>query len=391
MARVAHAVARMSPVLLALVLATVLGCERSPTTLTMALAVLPSELPAFRRVIGDFEATSGWRVVVVPQQYGDIRRALAAEALSGHGTLDLVELDVYALAAAAADASPIAPDELGALVDDLDGAALDAGRMNGTLRFVPHRLSWQAVVYDHAALGTPPRSWDELLQVARAHPGRIGFKAALYEGLTCDLLPFIWSAGGTGEAFDDAGARAAFDFLATLAPFVHPHSAIFKEATLAEALSRGELVLALNWPFAMSLYAAQGLAPARIRSAPLPDGPAGHTTVLGGGYLAVPRNSPHRAMALRLVHHLLGREAQGRFARELGWFSPRRDVPLADPHGVLGGYRAMRDGVRVRPERADYPRLSRAWQQAFRRVVLDREEPGIVLRQTAAAFAGETH
>jgi multiple sugar transport system substrate-binding protein len=353
----------------------------------MAVAVLPSELPVYRRVIADFEATSGWRVVVVPQQYADIRRALAAETLSGHGTLDVVELDVYSLAAAARDAAPIGPQELGALGEILLPAALDAGRVEDGLRFLPHRLSWQAMLYDRAVLGEPPRTWDELLRVARAHPGRIGFKAALYEGLTCDLLPFVWSAGGSGEAFDDPGARAAFDLFAALAPSLSPHSATYKEATIAEALARGELVLHLNWPFAMALYVAQGLAPERLRSAPLPAGPAGRATVLGGGYLAVPRRSPRREGAFALVRHLLGHDAQARLARELGWFSPRRDVPMADPTGSLAGYEAMRGEVRPRPDRADYPRLSRAWQQAFRRVVLDRADPTVALRDTAATFA----
>jgi hypothetical protein len=36
--------------------------------------------------------------------------------------------------------------------------------------------------------------------VARAHPGKIGFKGARYEGLTCDLLPFVWSAGGSVQS-----------------------------------------------------------------------------------------------------------------------------------------------------------------------------------------------
>ncbi|MDP9134330.1 MAG: non-homologous end-joining DNA ligase, partial [Actinomycetota bacterium] len=63
-----------------------------------------------------------------------------------------------------------------------------------------------------------PRTWDELLAVARAHPGGIGMKGALYEGLTCDVLPFVWAAGGGAVDFDDPGARAAFKLFAQLAP-----------------------------------------------------------------------------------------------------------------------------------------------------------------------------
>src|SRR6266850_1314470 len=143
------------------------GCRTDRDALTLAIALLPGELPAYRAVLGEFERTSGHRTVLVPQQYADIRRALAAEA------------------------------------------------------------------------------------AARAHPGKIGFKGSLYEGLTCDVLPFVWAAGGRGDRLDDDGALAAFRLFAELAPYVHPQSETFKEPTIAEAMARGELVLHLNWPFAM--------------------------------------------------------------------------------------------------------------------------------------------
>ena len=64
------------------------GCQRDSGTITAAVALLPGQLPVYRSVVDAFERTSGHRVVVVPQQYADIRRALAAEATAGRGTLD---------------------------------------------------------------------------------------------------------------------------------------------------------------------------------------------------------------------------------------------------------------------------------------------------------------
>jgi len=278
-------------VLLVLLALVGVGCRRSPEALTLVAAILPGELPGYRAVVAEFERSTGRRVVVVPQQYADIRRAIAAESAAGSGTIDLAELDVYALASAAADVQVLDPPSLESVVGALEPAAMRAGTIDG-LRFLPHRVSWQAMLYNHAVLGDPPRSWDDLLAVARAHPGKIGFKGSLYEGLTCDVLPFVWAAGGDGVSFDDAGARAAFQLFRELAPYVHPLSATFKESTIVEAMARGEIVLHLNWPFAMSLYASQGLAPDPIRSAPLPDGPSTRATVLGGGYLGIPRNAP---------------------------------------------------------------------------------------------------
>jgi multiple sugar transport system substrate-binding protein len=362
------------------------GCTSREPVLTAAVALLPGELPAYRAVVAGFERETGIRVVVVPQQYADIRRALAGEALGGGGSLDLVELDVYSLAAAARDVAVLDEGALAATTDALEPAVLEAGRIDG-LRFLPHRVAWQALLYDHDVLGAPPSTWDELLEVARAHSGRIGLKGARYEGLTCDVLPFVWAAGGSGDVLDDGGAAAAFEFFRELAPHLHPQSAIFKEATIAEAMARGEIVLHLNWPFAMSLFASQGLAPGRIRSARLPRGPAGTATVLGGGYLAVPIGSRRRGDAVRLASYLLGDRAQRRLAAELGWFSPRRDLPPAAAGDLLEGFAAARDDVRPRPERRDYPRLSRAWQGAFRDVVFGGAEPAETLREAQRRFA----
>jgi ABC-type glycerol-3-phosphate transport system substrate-binding protein len=363
---------------LVLLAVLVAACDRRPPALTLAVGLLPGELAPYRAVVADWERASGERVVVVPQQYADIRRALAASSAAARGTLDLVELDVYSLAPAARDVRVLETDALGDVVAALEPATVRAGTIDG-LRFLPHRVSWQALLYDHATLGAPPATWDELLAVARAHPGKIGFKAALYEGLTCDLLPFVWSAGGDGTSFDDTGARAAFALFARLAPYVNPQSATFKEASIVEAMARGEIVLHLNWPFAISVLASQGLAPSPIRAAPLPAGPTGRATVLGGGYLAVPRNAPRPDAALSLARHLLSRDVQARLGRELGWFSARRDVPPGEGSALLAGFAEMRGSLRSRPERADYPALSRAWQEAFRAVVFAGEDPARAL------------
>jgi ABC-type glycerol-3-phosphate transport system substrate-binding protein len=359
-----------------------IACDRGPRPLTLVIALLPAELSAYRRVIDDFEAESGRRVVIAAQQYPDIRRLLAAEAAAGAGTIDLAELDVYSLAPSARHVRSLDGPGFDATAAALDPAAVRAGTLDG-LRFLPHRVSWQALVYNHAVLGEPPATWEELLAVARAHPGKIGFKGARYEGCTCDVLSFVWAAGGSGESFTDAGARAAFDLFAELAPSLDRHSETFKEATIAEAMARGEIVLHLNWPFAMSLYASQGLSPDPLRSAPLPRGPDGRATVLGGGYLAIPASAPEPEASARLLEYLLSRAVQERLGRDLGWFSARRDVPPGGGDALLAGFAAMRDDVRARPEREDYPALSRLWQRAFRAVAFDGIAPDAALAEAA--------
>jgi ABC-type glycerol-3-phosphate transport system substrate-binding protein len=374
---------------LILLLLCLAACEPPERTLTVAAALLPSELPAYREVLSQFARERGWQVVVVPQKYADIRRAAAAEAIAGSGSLDVIELDVYSLAAAASDVTVLDEAALAPELAALDPEAVRAGRVDG-LRFLPHRLTWQALIYNHAVLGAPPQDWEALRAVADAHPGRIAVKGALYEGLTCDVLPFVWAAGGRADAFDDPGAHAAFRLFAELAPDLNPQSATLREATLAEAMARGEVVLELNWPFAMSLFGSQGLAPNPLRSAPLPRGPAGRATVLGGGYLAIPRGTRQRDAALELVRYLMSQPVQTQLRDRLGWFSARRDVPTGDGGALLDGFTAMRAEVRARPTRADYQHLSRLWQEAFRAVAFEHVDPDTALATAARRWAAES-
>ena len=81
---------------------------------------------------------------------------------------------------------------------------------------------WQAMIYNRIEVPRPPATWDELQHFAHEHPGKFVLKAARYEGVICDVMPFVWSAGGGLCAPDDAGSLHAMDFLAGLAPFLNP-------------------------------------------------------------------------------------------------------------------------------------------------------------------------
>ena len=88
------------------------------------------------------------------------------------------------------------------------------------------------------------------------------------------------------------------------------------------------------------------------------------------------------------MQFLLSRPIQERFARELGWFSARRDIPFGGGAPLLAGYAAMRGEVRPRPRLDDYPQISRQWQRAFRNVVFDRIAPAQALSEGQAVLDG---
>ncbi len=378
------------PLLLLILVALIGGCseKRHANRIVFAAALLPSEQSEYTDILRSFTRKTGIQVELVAQQYDQIRMSLEAEAQARRGQLDLVELDVYMLPLLQKKMRPL--DSLLTFSDSLrirvPKDAWQAGVLGSPahLSFVPHRLNWEALIYNARLLGSPPRTWDALLRVAKAHPGAVGLKAARYEGLVCDLFPFVWQAGGDVLHPNTPQVLAAVQFLRKLAPYLNPFVRSYKENNILQAQEQEEIVLHPNWPFAVPLLRQKGLLPETMRTAPLPSGPAGPATVLGGGYLGVPRTAPHPKRAAKLLRFLTGRFAQRAFVRRLGWFPIREDAWSAmtqKDQRDFSGFLAMRRYVRARPSLLSYPEISRIWQNGFYRMIFGKQDPGRILPQ----------
>jgi ABC-type glycerol-3-phosphate transport system substrate-binding protein len=381
---------RLSLVTLALGLSLALtSCPSQRTNaVTVAVALLPSEQEPYQRVLDRFSDSTGIQVTLIVQQYQQIRNALEAEAIAGRGELDIVELDVHLLGAVREYMRRL-DTVVGALPDlfaDASAASLEAGRdAQGGYIFLPHRLNWQAMIYDVVELSSPPTTWDELLRVARSRPGSVGLKGARYEGMVCDLFPFLWQAGGDPLRPTAPGTLTALRFLKQLAPSLNRAAPSYRENTVLQAQERQEILLHFNWPFVVPLLSENGLLGTRIGIAPLPAGPAGSATVLGGGYLGIPRTAPHPKAAAQLLEFLVSNTVQEQLARDLGWFPVRESAwqSLGELEARFGGYLKMRNQVRSRPSLPEYDRLSALWQDAFSRILFQDESPD----QVAAALS----
>jgi len=376
------------PLAMLLALAAMLaGCNRTSSSndeLTIALAIYPSEAERYRSFASDFEAREHVQVRIIAQTYNDILQVLKVQARARGGGLDLVELDLAMLGESMGDVAPldaIVPPQARPL---FPAAAWQAGSAGGKLRFVPHRLMWQAMIYNRIEVPHPPATWNELALFARAHPGKFVLKAARYEGAICDVMPFVWSAGGGLCSPDDAGSVRAMDFLGGLAPFLNPDSAVFREASVLEAQARGSVWIHFNWPFAIGYLQSKGLAPSVDMSAPLPAGPDGMATPLGGGYLGIPISAPHPALAAKFIKYLLNPETQRRLSRDLGWYGSVAPEPGSEEAQLYAGYTAMRPYVRARPAVDCYTQLSNRWQSTIRAVMIDHQPAAAALAELAA-------
>ena len=226
--------------------------------------------------------------------------------------------------------------------------------------------------------------------MARAHPGQIGLKGALYEGLTCDVLPFVWAAGGSGDVLDDPGALSAFGFFVELAPYLHPQSQTFKEATIAEAMARGEIVLHLNWPFAMSLLCQPG---ACTRSDSFSS--AASVGRMDGPRCSAAATSLSRAARPIVLRRCAWRVTSSATTLRSGWVGswagspPGGTLPLP---ATVTCSPALLPCVTTSGHDPNVPTIhasSRAWQHAFRAVVFEHADPRRDPPCRGAAVQGE--
>ncbi|MHB8383514.1 MAG: extracellular solute-binding protein [Candidatus Binataceae bacterium] len=385
--------AQVSAVLagIAIAIACLAGCRGAKPArgqLNLALAVFPSEAARYADFVSPFEAAHHVRINIVAQSYGDILQAIRVQAQSRGGSLDLAELDLAMLGEARSDVAMLdglVPPSARSL---FSGPAWAAATENHHIYFIPHRLMWQAMIYNRTEVPDPPRTWDELARFNRAHPGKLALKAARYEGAVCDAMAFVWSGGGSQCDPESAGSLRAFDFLHLLAPDLNDESAVFREMSVLEAQARGTVWIHFNWPFAIAYLQSKGLAPEVDLSAPIPAGPDGMATPLGGGYLAIPLSAPHPALARAFLAWLLTPEVQARLSRKLGWYGSVPPAAGSEDAEVYAGFTAMRDYVRARPTVACYPQLSNRWQRAIRAVLLRGAAPAAALATILPASSG---
>jgi trehalose transport system substrate-binding protein len=270
-----------------------------------------------------------------------------------------------------------------------------AGVMGGRRYFLPFRPNVQIAYYNAKKFDAyglaPPRSWEELLQVARTFREKEGIGRVLFQGVggaptTTQLYEWIVSAGGDPFDFGHPGTVATFRFLQELAPFLSPDSRRAKWDTTNDALAQESAYLAQNWPFGVPLL-IRDYGKREIRTYSGWAGPAREAHVIGGDVLGIPAGAPNREQALRLTRHLQSRTVQELLASRLGWPTIRADAagavePWLRPH-VASVQEAMRHGVfRANvPYWAEYERIA---SEAAERILWRRETVQAVLPPLAA-------
>ncbi len=169
----------------------------------------------------------------------------------------------------------------------------------------------------------PPKTWSQLFAMAKkiqtgeqktnkSFHGLV-FQGNAYEGLTCDALEWVASAGG-GHFIDggkvtinNAKARTILDaFRQQIGKITPAGVTTYNEDGARIPFDNGDAAFMRNWPYAYSLSQATGSAvKGKFGVTVLPHGATGRSVgTVGGWQLGVSKYSKHKGASTELVRYL---------------------------------------------------------------------------------------
>jgi trehalose/maltose transport system substrate-binding protein len=171
----------------------------------------------------------------------------------------------------------------------------------------------------------PPKTWAQLFQMAqkieagekKSNDSFSGFvfQGNAYEGLTCNALEWIASAGG-GHIVDNGkvtinnkNARTILDGFRNNVSKISPKDVTsFQEDQTANGFVSGNAAFARNWPYMYSIAAgADSKVAGKFSVTVLPHGAAGPSVgTVGGWQLGVSKFSKHKDAAIEFVRYATG-------------------------------------------------------------------------------------
>ena len=169
----------------------------------------------------------------------------------------------------------------------------------------------------------PPKTWGALFVMAKkiqagersSNPNFSGFvfQGNAYEGLTCNALEWIASAGG-GHIIDNgkvtinnAKARAILSLFSSQIGKITPSGVTtYQEDQTEHAFDNGEAAFARNWPYQYGIGAGAGSkVKGKFSVTVLPHSATGKSVgTVGGWQLAVSRFSKHQGASIELVRYM---------------------------------------------------------------------------------------
>ncbi|GIE99745.1 ABC transporter substrate-binding protein [Paractinoplanes rishiriensis] len=296
------------------------------------------------------EAAGKYRIAyqVLPRTADDQRVQMVRRLAAEDDSMDILGMDVtWTQEFASADwiREFTGQDKADVENGTLEGP-LASAEYEGKLYAAPNNTNVQLLWYRKDLVPTPPKTWDEMIQMsqqlkAQGQPYQVLTMGAQYEGLVVLFNSLVASAGG--HVVDDSGKTAVMDAGTVKALEVMKNFATAGvtspsfpnaiEDDVRLAFQGGGGAFQLNWPYVWASMQkdapdlAKNVAWARY---PGIDASTPSVTTIGGSNMAVSAYSRHPQQAFEAIRCLRGPESQKFLALNAGQ-APSIEAVYADP------------------------------------------------------------
>ena len=210
--------------------------------------------------------------------------------------------------------------------------------------------------YDTAKVESPPGSFEELLEYARAKPGRVAYPAP----------PDFTGSAFVRQAVQALGEEAAFSLLGELDPLLWRGGETYPadQAELEQLFASGEIDLAMSYnPNFVDIAVQRGSFPDTVMPHVFEGG-----TLQNVSFLAIPARAPHPAAALVVANLMLSADLQSAKLERVGIPSVLPAAALDVGAAVTSPHRLVDFGTPLEELPASrVPELDRRWLEELTR------------------------
>ncbi|WAH36315.1 extracellular solute-binding protein [Alicyclobacillus dauci] len=188
---------------------------------------------------------------------------------------------------------------------------------------VPYRASSVVLAYNSKEVPTPPKTFDDLIQWIKAHPGKFAYNDPSTGGsgqsFVISSIYKYMSPSVLGSSYDpslESKWSQGLNMLKTLGPDMYQNGVYPKgnQGTL-DLLANGDIAMAPAWSDQALSELASGQLPSNIKITQITPGFTG-----GGTYVLVPKLSAHKDAAYKFLNFLLSNNVQSEIVTKMNGY-----------------------------------------------------------------------
>jgi trehalose/maltose transport system substrate-binding protein len=312
------------------------------------------------------------KLLELPESADEQRNQLIQRSQAKSSECDVEGIDVIWTAEFAGqgwlkDLSPVIAQRRG----DFIPSTVETGHYAGKYWAMPYNSNAALLYYRTDQVSQAPKTWEDVYKLAAQHKG-IAYQGAPYEGLTCDFLELLYSAGGSvlspdgkSPAIDSAQTRQVLNFMVNGVKTGAASKGVVTEMEeqSRRAFENSQATFMRNWPYAYALGQKSKIK-GKFQITTLP-GFAGKpgAGVLGGTNLAISAYSKNAGAALAVVNFFTSKTGQRLIGEGATPPSTTAAYQVPSVRKAIGLPDAIQKAVaqaKPRPVSPVYPQISQA-------------------------------